>query len=163
MWERYPDGANFLHSYNMEGFDKDRVWEVLTWFFLVDMVLYVYLLFPERVSLHRRAVSTTAADRKFMSMDSDLDEELLSSQRYFVVAVVILRLVVILCCFVCYRSLNSRGSSGLLKPQILSRESSFSAKQVLSTKSTYAAKQFYYVSSCWWCAYSYDWSLIPRK
>jgi hypothetical protein len=82
MWERYPDGGKFLHSYELEGFDKDRVWRVLALFFLCDLVVYLYLLLPDRNTLHRRdSTAAAASGDRFMSMDSDIDEGLLASQR----------------------------------------------------------------------------------
>ena len=82
MWEGYPDGGKYLHSYELEGYDKETLWVYLSWFFLVDAVVYVYLLLPERNCLHRKSAHPSAdhADR-FMSMDSDVDENLLSSAR----------------------------------------------------------------------------------
>jgi hypothetical protein len=83
MWDRYPDGAPFLHTYQLEGFDKDSLWVTLAWFFVCDFVVYIYLLLPERNSLRRKdtASNSAATNDRFMSMDSDFDEGLLDSQR----------------------------------------------------------------------------------
>lgn len=85
MWDRYPDGGKYLHSYEFQGFDKNVVWRNLSWFFLVDALVYVYLLLPEKNRLHRKdsvQAIAAAADDRLMSMDSDIDENLLESQRY---------------------------------------------------------------------------------
>lgn len=118
MWDRYPDGPQYLHSYELEGFDKDSIWGILVWFFLIDFVVYLYLILPERNSLCRKETIKSEATDRLISMESDVDDVSLVSQR----------------------SMNShlvRGSSGLLKPEFLSRESSFSASQILSKKSKY--------------------------
>ena len=64
MWDRYPDGPQYLHSYELEGFDKDSIWGILVWFFLIDFVVYLYLILPERNSLYRKeTIKSEATDR----------------------------------------------------------------------------------------------------